>query len=149
MHEDLFCRKNNQLELMELNQIYPGKKGPYILNENFLQEQKLDETATKNIMCFKEMVESHNIPIFFNDFHPHRYFFDNQMISFSDTKSIFQFELKVCLREVFQSDFDFEVNQEVVERLHEAIAFMRERMNVIEFGQEDQEQIQDYFVMER
>jgi hypothetical protein len=44
---------------MELNQIYPGMGGMILIDENSLQAQKLDEEATKNIMCIKELIEKH------------------------------------------------------------------------------------------
>lgn len=34
-------------------------KGMILIDENSLQVQKLDEEATKNIMCIKELIERH------------------------------------------------------------------------------------------
>ena len=122
----MISEKNHEFEVLELNTFYTGMDDSIFIDETKIETSKLNEVETLNIMTLSQMIQNQLIYVKYFDQHFLNFHFDNSIVVFSKTRSVFSTKLKILWQEensqnelvdfgdLDNSQFDF---QELIETL--------------------------------
>ena len=95
----LIAQKNNDYEVLELNQLYPGLNDNICIDETSISIAKLNEVETTNIMTISQIVENQIIYVKYFEKNFISFHFSNPILILSNSRSVFNVKIKIHLEE--------------------------------------------------
>lgn len=153
LNEDLFATKNHEFNVLRLGKLFVGLEEPVLLNELGLQESKLSEKATLNVMRLNELVQTQRVFVAFFEQNFVPFELPCPLFCFSGQKSVLRFELRIDAGgAVFDEQLATLLPQLPTEHAHQLRAEVdeaRRRVGEIAFSDAMKDYLQNSFVERR